>query len=148
VAKLIAFLILSGLHVTFCALTDGYFNRLIFRELSPLPVLSEAKKPIYDRREWVFISVFFLIGIAIVIPCGFAYLIGGLGYVLMYIVVLLVIQWDVIFGKILMGDWFGDLPAMKVPKLGWLRFNIKLVVIIRLVAAAILVWLAIKIGLK
>lgn len=145
-AKLIAFLVTSGLHVTLCALTDGYFNRLIFRELSPLPVRSNEKRPIYDRKEWVYISVFFLIGIAVVIPSCFAYLIGGLGYVLLYIVVLLLIQWDVIFGRILMGDWFGDLPAMKVPKLGWVRLNLKMAILVRVVAAVILTWAAVKIG--
>lgn len=145
--KLIAFLIVSGAHVTFCALTDGYFNRLIFRELSPLPVLSSEKKPIYDRKEWIYISIFFLIGIGVVIPCCFAYLIGGLSYVLLYLAVLMLIQWDVIFGKVLMGDWFGDLPAMKVPKLGWIRLNLKLAIAIRVITAIILVWGALKVGI-
>lgn len=145
--KLIAFLILSGMHATFCALTDGYFNRLIFRELSPLPVLSAEKKPIYDRKEWIYISIFFLVGIGVVIPSCFSYLIGGFSYMLLYLAVLMLVQWDVIFGKVLMGDWFGDLPAMKVPKLGWIRLNLKVAISIRIAIAVALVWAAIKIGI-
>jgi len=146
-AKLIAFLILSCVHVTFCALTDAYFNRLIFRELSPLPVRSDEKRPIYERSEWVFVSIFFLIGIAIAIPCGFAYLLGGLSYVLLYLAVLAFVQWDVIFGRVLMGNWLGDLPAMKVPKIGWLRLNLKWWVLGRVVVGLVFVWAAIKIGI-
>ena len=145
--KLVAFLVLSAAHVTFCALTDAYFNRLIFRELSHYPVRSEQKRPIYERGEWVYVSIFFLIGIAVVIPCGFAYLIGGLSYVLLYLAVLAIVQWDIIFGKVLMGDWFADLPAMKVPKLGWIRLNLAAWVAARMVIAAVLIWAAVKIGI-
>ena len=135
------------MHVIFCALTDAYFNRLIFRELAPLPVRSDEKRPIYERGEWVFISAFFLIGIAVLIPCGFAFLIGGLSYVLLYLAVLAFVQWDIIFGRVLMGDWFGDLPAMKVPKLGWIRLKLGWCVSVRIVIAALLVLAAVRLGI-
>ena len=144
--KLIVFIVLSAMHVIFCALTDAYFNRLIFREIAKLPVLSKEKKEIYDRKEWSYVSLFFLIGIAVVIPCGFAYLIGGFSYVLIYLAILAFVQWDIIFGKVLMGDWFGDIPSMKLPKFGWLRVNLKAVVLVRLVSAVVLVYFAIRLG--
>lgn len=139
--KLFFFLLISMLHVTLCALTDAWFNRLIFRELSLLPVRSREKKAIYDLPEWKFITLFFLIGISVVVPVLFALLLGGWRYVLLYGVIFLLIQWDVIFGHVLMGDWLGDIPAMKLPGIGWLRIPLPLVIALRLVGAiALLIW--------
>lgn len=57
---------------------------------------------------------------------------------LVYWIVLLLVQWDVIFGKLVFDDWLGDSPSICLPKVGWLSFSLQLVIAGRIILAAIL----------
>jgi hypothetical protein len=59
-------------------------------------------------------------------------MVGGLKYVLLYLVILLIIPWDVIFGKIVFGGWFADTPSISLPKIGWVHLPLFVVMIFRL----------------
>lgn len=70
-----------------------------------------------------------------IIPITTSFIFGGLIYSLIYIICLLVVPWDVIFGKLVFDDWFGDTPSISIPFVGWLSFPLWLVVITRLTIA-------------
>lgn len=119
------FLVLSFLYVVACAVTDGMFNRLIFREIRTCSYFSEEKKPIYARNEWVAVTFCFLIFIGFIAPVLASYAIGGMEYVFAFLAVFCFTSWDLIFGRIVFDDWFGDIPSMKLPIYGWLHTPLK-----------------------
>ncbi len=121
------------------ALVDGMFNRLIFREHRRLSYFSEQKQAIYKRNEWVFITIFYLILISYIFPSIASLAIGGVKYWLIFSIIFALVDWDIIFGRVVFDDWLGDLPSMKLPKLGWLHTPLWLSIVIRLVIAAVLV---------
>jgi hypothetical protein len=101
------------------------FNRLIFREIRKASYFSEEKKPIYERNEWVFVTFFFLIFLGFIAPVAGSYAIGGMKYVFVFLAVFCFTSWDLIFGRIVFDDWFGDIPSMKVPVRGWIHTPLK-----------------------
>ena len=119
--KLFLFVVVSALFTAAVAATDGFFNRLIFREHRTKSYFSDEKQEIYKRWEWNAISILFLIFIPVVVPVLASYAIGGWDYVLFYLLVFLLVDWDMIFGRIVFDDWFGDIPSMKLPGIGWLH---------------------------
>ena len=139
------FVVLSFLYVVACAVTDGMFNRLIFREIRTFSYFSEEKKPIYERTEWIFVSFFFLIFIGFIAPVLASYAIGGMKYVFIFLAVFCFTSWDLIFGRIVFDDWFGDIPSMKLPIKGWLHTPLKQNLMVRGVLGFIcllIVWIA------
>lgn len=139
------FVVLSFLYVVACAVTDGMFNRLIFREIRTFSYFSEEKKPIYERNEWTFVSFFFLIFIGFIAPVLASHAIGGMKYVFIFLAVFCFTSWDLIFGRIVFDDWFGDIPSMKLPFKGWLHTPLKQNLMVRGVLGVIcllIVWIA------
>ncbi|KKP47624.1 MAG: hypothetical protein UR39_C0003G0027 [Candidatus Woesebacteria bacterium GW2011_GWA1_33_30] len=129
---MLLFVFASSVYVTSLAIIDGLVNRLIFRENSKLSYFSAEKQEIYKRKEWFWYCFLFLIILPFVIPTIFSFLIGGIQYVLVYILILAVIDWDIIFGKIVFDKWFGDLPSICLPFIGWVHFKLLPTIIIRL----------------
>ena len=74
----------------------------------------------------------FLIFLPIMFPVGIAYLIGGIKNILIYILILAVVDWDIIFGKLVFNNWFGDLPSICLPKIGWIHFKLLPTIIFRI----------------
>ena len=134
------FVAASAAYVAALAVVDGFFNRLVFREVRKLPYESPAKEPIYALPEWGVIGAVHLVFLPVVFPCLTAWAIGGLKYVLAYLAVLCLVQWDMIFGRIVFDDWFGDTPSIALPGLGWRRFPLGPVVAVRLALCALLAW--------
>ena len=134
------FVAASAAYVAALAVVDGFFNRLVFRGARKLPYESPAKKPIYALPEWRVIGAVHLVLLPVVFPCLAAWAIGGRKYVLAYLAVLCLVQWDMIFGRIVFEDWFGDTPSIALPGLGWRRFPLGPVVAVRLALAALLAW--------
>ncbi len=124
--------LISAVYIVCLALVDGLFNRLVFREKRALPYESEYKQIIYSLWEWKAIGVIFLIFLPIVLPCWISYLIGGMQVVYMYLIVLLVVPWDVLFGKIVFNRWLADTPSIALPYVGWVSVSLRWVTIIRL----------------
>ncbi len=135
----IVFIVLSALYVATLAVVDGLFNRLIFRELRDASYFSEEKSAIYKRPEWRAIGVLFLIVLPVIIPAAAAYALGGWRYVGTYAAILLLVQWDIIFGKIVFGRWLGDTPSIAVPKIGWVHLPLIPTVAARIAIACLLI---------
>jgi len=135
---LLIFITLSSLYIGSLAIVDGLFNRLVFREDAKFPYESKEKKSIYKLPEWKYIGVIFLIILPVVLPCLVSYFIGGLYYVLVYLSALMVIQWDMIFGKLVFDNWFGDKPSIALPFIGWINTNLSDVVWVRIIIFLIL----------
>lgn len=131
------FITSSALYVTSLAAIDGIFNRLIFRNNRALPYEHIIKRKIYSLPEWQYIGIILLIILPLLLPLFVSYSHGGLSHALTYLIVLLLIQWDMIFGKIVFNDWFGDKPSIALPYLGWVSFSLKLVIITRLMLATL-----------
>lgn len=129
------FIILSAIYVTSLAIVDGLFNRLIFRQDSAKPYESKAKHSIYQLPEWHYVGLIFLVVLPIILPLSASYLLGGLKYTLIYTIILLIVQWDVIFGKLVFHDWWGDTPSISLPYVGWLSFPLRLIILIRWASA-------------
>lgn len=66
-------------------------------------------------------------------------MIGGIEYVLVYILILAIIDWDIIFGKLVFNKWFGDLPSICLPFAGWIHFKLLPTIIIRLIVAILII---------
>ena len=60
---------------------------------------------------------------------------GSLARLLHWLIFLLV-NWDVIFGRIVFDDWLGDTPSMKLFRLGWIHTSIWVSIGARLACAA------------
>lgn len=138
---MILFIFLSILYVTSLAIIDALVNRLIFRENHKLSYFAEEKKIIYKRKEWVLYCLLFLIFLPVIFPVGLAYLIGGTKYILIYIIILSVIDWDVIFGKIVFDNWLGDLPSICLLKFGWINLKLLPTIVVRITVAVISIYL-------
>lgn len=141
------FIILSVLYITALAAVDGLFNRLVFGNKRKLSYFSKEKQRIYKQWEWRVIGIIFLIILPIVLPSLAAYLFGGLKYVTLYWIIVLLVPWDVVFGALVFDDWFGDSPSIALPILGWMNFPLLNVMIVRLLLAVVLVILKIKFGI-
>lgn len=141
------FIILSTLYVTSLAIIDGLYNRLVFREKRKLSYFSPQKKIIYKYWEWRVIGVIFLIFLPIILPSVIAYLIGGIFFVTLYWVVLLLIPWDIIFGALVFNNWFGDTPSIALPFYGWINLSLSKVMIVRLILTIVLIVLKNKFGI-
>lgn len=131
----ILFVTVSAIYITALAVIDALVNRLIFRENHKLSYFSPTKKAIYKRPEWTLYCFLFLIILPIFIPILVSYSMGGIKFVITYIFIFAVVDWDVIFGKIVFNDWFGDLPSICLPKIGWIHFKLWPTIIIRVVIA-------------
>lgn len=135
---MIIFIIASMIYVTSLAVVDALVNRLIFRENHKFSYFSPEKEKIYKMKEWQWYCFLFLIVLPIVIPVTLSYLIGGPQYILIYVLVFVLIDWDIIFGKVVFDKWFGDLPSICLPFVGWIHFKIVPTIIIRLVLAILI----------
>lgn len=129
---------LSILYLTSLAVVDGLFNRLVFRNKRKLSYFSEYKQHIYKRWEWKAIGIIFLIILPVVLPSFTAFIVGGFSFVTLYWVVLLVVPWDIIFGRLVFDDWFGDRPSIALPFYGWINLPLWPSIIIRVVLAVFL----------
>ena len=132
------FVLISAIYVFCLALIDALFNRLIFREIKKLPYAAKEKQIIYKNWEWQGIGLILLVILPMVLPSLVSYLVGGWKYLGIYWVIFLTIQWDVIFGKLVFDDWWGDTPSIALPFIGWRQFNLKRVVWSRLILALII----------
>ena len=131
----IPLIIIACLYNISLALVDSLFNRLIFKKDRRLPYHSSLKKEIYLLPEWRYIGLIHLIILPVVMPSTLAYILGGFRYVLVYLIICLVIQWDLIFGHVVFDHWLADTPSIALPKIGWLSFPLAATVFIRLILA-------------
>lgn len=138
------FILLSGVYVLSLATIDGMFNRLVFRKKRKLSYFSRHKQPIYRLWEWKVIGVVLLIGLPIVIPVLVTFALGGWKYVLLYLATLLIIPWDILFGRIVFDDWLGDVPSIALPKIGWIHLPLSQVMLIRFVGLVATIALLIR----
>lgn len=140
--NIVLFVTISSVYVTSLALIDGLFNRLVFREKRKLPYNSDFKKDIYKSWEWAGVGVVFLVILPVIVPVVASYAIGGLSLVLVYLMIFLLVPWDIIFGWLVFDDPFGDTPSICLPYFGWLNFPLWPVQIARivLVVSLFLVW--------
>lgn len=136
--NLFTFILLSLIYVISLAIVDGIFNRLVFREYKKLSYSSKEKQEIYNLPEWRTIGVFLLILLPVVIPVSASFLIGGVRFVFIYLIVLMLVPWDIIFGKLVFNDWFGDTPSIALPLLGWKSVSLKNVILLRIFGILIL----------
>lgn len=134
----LTFITISALYVCCLAIIDGVFNRLVFRSNKKLPYEHIAKQKIYLLPEWRYIGVILLVVLPVFFPAAAAYAIGGWQKVLTYLIVLLLVQWDMIFGKIVFNDWWGDKPSIALPFIGWTSFSLRLIIISRIMLAIII----------
>jgi len=125
-------------YVLALAIIDALVNRLIFRENYSLSYFSTQKKNIYKRPEWLPYCMLMLIFLPIILPVIIAYYIGGVKYLLGYLLILTLVEWDMIFGKLIFNDWFEDLPSIRLPIIGWVHFKLWPTIFARLIAAIIL----------
>jgi len=139
--KEIVFILISALYIILLAVVDGLFNRLIFRENRKLSYFSKIKQEIFKRWEWTVIGILFLIVLPVIIPVTISFFIGGIKYVLLYLLILFIVPWDVIFGRLVFDDYFGDTPSIALPFVGWLNIPLKIVYTVRLILVLILVCL-------
>jgi len=137
------FVILSTLYLISLAIIDGLFNRLVFRQSRKLSYFSPIKQKIYHNWEWRAVGVILLIVLPVVLPSAAAFLLGG-NYLKLYWIVLLLVQWDMIFGALVFDDWFGDQPSIALPVIGWMNFPLLPVVISRAILALLLILTFIK----
>jgi hypothetical protein len=135
---MILFIIISVVYIISIAIVDGAFNRLIFREHRTKPYHSPEKQQILGMWEWKVVGLLYLLVIPVIIPTIVSYALGGLYYAMIYLTVFCVIQWDVIFGKIVFGHWLGDTPHMALPLIGWFTMPLLKAVQLRLVLAIVL----------
>lgn len=133
------FILISLVYVISLALIDALFNRLVFREDRKLSYFSYSKQKIYQLPEWQYIGVVLLIILPIVFPILTIHLFLGVKYMTLYLIVLVLVPWDNIFGKIVFGNWFGDTPSIALPFVGWLHFNLRQSLVIRAILALILI---------
>lgn len=137
------FITISALYVTCLALVDGLFNRLVFRNNRVLPYHSRVKQEIFSRSEWQYIGLVLLIVLPVIIPTIISYVIGGIQYVYVYLAVLMFIQWDVIFGKLVFDNWWGDTPSIALPWIGWISNDLRRVIVIRMMFCLFFSYLAV-----
>ena len=116
------FILISIFYVISLAILDGVFNRLVFRENRKLSYFSETKQRIYKLNEWKYIGLILLVILPIILPTILILFCLNLRYFLLYLVVLVSVPWDNIFGKIVFDDWFGDTPSIALPIVGWQHF--------------------------
>lgn len=131
------FCTIAALYILCLALVDGLFNRLVFREKRKLAYAAPAKQRIYQHWEWQYIGLLLLVILPVGIPVIVAFSLGGLQYVWIYLALLMVLQWDVLFGKLVFDDWWGDTPSIALPGIGWMHHDLKSVILARLSLAAL-----------
>lgn len=134
----ISFWVISAVYVSLLAIVDGVFNRLIFRAHRTLPYDSLHKSKIYTLPEWRYIGVILLFILPAVLPLPISYALGGWPKVIEYLIILMLVQWDIIFGKIVFDDWWGDSPSIALPYFGWFSFPLKYIVLGRILVATVL----------
>ena len=132
------FILISIFYVISLAILDGVFNRLVFRENRKLSYFSETKQRIYKLNEWKYIGLILLVILPIILPTILILFCLNLRYFLLYLVVLVSVPWDNIFGKIVFDDWFGDTPSIALPIVGWQHFFLNKTLVLRFVALIIL----------
>lgn len=132
------FILISIFYVISLAILDGVFNRLVFRENRKLSYFSETKQRIYKLNEWKYIGLILLVILPIILPTVLILFCLNLRYFLLYLVVLVSVPWDNIFGKIVFDDWFGDTPSIALPIVGWQHFFLNKTLVLRFVALIIL----------
>ena len=131
------FCVIAALYILCLALVDGLFNRLVFREKRKLAYVAPAKQKIYQHWEWQYIGLLLLIILPVVFPVIVAFSLGGMQYVWIYLALLMLLQWDVLFGKLVFDDWWGDTPSIALPGIGWMHHELKSVILARLSLAAL-----------
>lgn len=135
------FILVSIFYITSLAILDGIFNRLVFRENRKLSYFSETKQRIYKLNEWKYIGLILLIILPIILPTTLILFYLNLKYLLLYLIVLVSVPWDNIFGKIVFDDWFGDTPSIALPVVGWQHFKLRKTLVLRFVVSMILLLL-------
>jgi hypothetical protein len=135
--QIILFILFSILYIISLITVDSMFNRLVFREHRVFSYDSLEKKAILARYEWKVIGVVLLLILPFVIPFCVSFYIGGINYLLIYIIIFSLIQWDVIFGRVVFGTWIGDTPHIALPIFGWVSMKLKNAIKLRLIIAII-----------
>lgn len=134
----IIFVLCSAVYVICLALIDGFFNRLIFREHRKLSHYSEDKQKLYVMWEWQVIAILLLFFLPIALPILLTLTLGGVRYMTAYIIVLLLIPWDMIFGAVVYDNWQADVPSFMLPIIGWVRIPLWKITNARLLGALLL----------
>ena len=135
---MLIFILISAIYIICLALVDGLFNQLVFREHASEPIDSEVKQRIYTLPEWKGIGIVLLAILPAILPTIALLILSDLEHLLVYWIVLLVVQWDMIFGKVVFHDWWGDIPSICLPIIGWQRYPLWLMTLLRLGAALLL----------
>lgn len=91
--------------------------------------------------EWKAIGLVLLIVLPIILPIAVSYMIGGSYFVLLYSIVLCLVPWDIVFGKLVFDDWFGDTPSIALPLVGWKHVSLRNSIILRILTVIILLLL-------
>ncbi len=129
------------IYVVCLAIVDGVFNRLVFLENRHFEYEHPSKERIYKLREWRYLGLILLFVLPCLLPSVVAWVIGGIHYVMVYWIVLCLVQWDLIFGKILFNNWWGDTPSIFLPWLGRFWLPLKIAIWFRLLMVMGIVYL-------
>lgn len=138
--KILIFIFVSVFYIASLAVVDGMFNRLIFQKQRTLSYFSNEKQQIYKNWEWKVIGIELLIVLPFIIPSIVAFAVGGSKYILIYFAIFCLMQWDMIFGKIVFDSWFGDTPSLALPYLGWIHINLFQWMLLKLITFIILIF--------
>ncbi len=142
---LTGFILCSVIYVCSLAVIDGVFNRLVFRENRKLSYFSPKKRQVYQMSGWKVIGIVLLIVLPLIIPIAVSFALGGIKFVLIYLIVFTLIDWDIIFGKLVFDNWLGDTPSIALPKIGWKHIDLKKSILIRVIFLIILTILLLKV---
>jgi hypothetical protein len=132
VVLLVVFIILAVIFQISLACVDAFFNRMIRNNIENWEDL--------DDYHWITL---FLLFFCTFIPVGMIWMISEF-HALIYGICYCIVQWDVIFGRIVYGKWLGDTPSMKIGG-KWFKMKLRYVFMLKgLIAAAATVYLVIK----
>ncbi len=115
---IILFIIIAVLYHISLACIDAFFNKMIRRNIKDWENLPEF--------EWI--TVFLLIGGSF-IPLAMLWIISPF-HAIVYGICFCFVQWDLIFGKIVYGEWFKDQPMLKV-RGKWRKISLVRVILLR-----------------
>lgn len=137
--ELIIFIIVSVYFQITLACIDSFFNKMIRKNVEDWEKLPEY--------GWI---TFFLLGGGTFIPPALLWIISPF-HAIVYGICFCFVQWDLIFGKIVYGEWLKDQPMMKIGK-KWRKIGLGKVLIIRALVgtsllATLLIWYDIIIAL-
>ncbi len=125
--------ILAFVYLFCLSIVDSLFNRLIFGSDRALPYSHPKKATIYAKWEWGFIGIFFILMTGLLLPMALSFVLGGIRMVGWYLIIFGIFQWDIVFGKLVFDNWWGDQPSIFLPKIGRLWFPLSTWILIKFV---------------